>query len=110
ALWAEHAVIDRKLFPGFKTDGLVFFDVELDPALDATKATVRFDELVRRLTMPSTFRFIVQLRTKRFHELIFAECRYCDTIFQALGPESARATGAGIAGRSPDSAHPQSGS
>ena len=48
AFGAEHAAIERKLLPRLKADDFVVLDFELNAALLAAKATVRFDEAIRR--------------------------------------------------------------
>ena len=47
ALGTEHAAVERKLLPRLKADHLVVLHLELDAALLAAEAAVRFDEPVR---------------------------------------------------------------
>jgi hypothetical protein len=46
ALGAEHAAVGRKLFPRFKTDDVVFPDLQLNSALLSTETTMRFNQLL----------------------------------------------------------------
>ena len=57
------ALIDRKVFPGFKADHFFVMDFELNATLDAAETAVRFDEPVRlMLRQPTTGRFIIEMR------------------------------------------------
>ena len=47
ALRAEHAAVERKVFPRLEADDLVVLDLELDAALLAAEAAVRLDQAVR---------------------------------------------------------------
>ena len=47
ALGAQHAAIERKVFPGLEADHLVVADLELNPALLSTEAAVCLDQSIR---------------------------------------------------------------
>src|SRR5262245_6829594 len=47
ALGAQHPLVEGEFLPGFETDDDVVLNLELDAALLATEATMRFDELFR---------------------------------------------------------------
>ena len=46
-------LIDREFLPRLEADHLVVFDLELNAALDAAKAAMRFHELVRLARVPA---------------------------------------------------------
>ena len=76
ALWAEHAAIERKLFPRFKTDDLVFADLQLDPALLSAEAAVCLYQLLGgmdRFVLPPTGRHVIQVRPELFFENLFGD-------------------------------------
>jgi hypothetical protein len=47
AFWAEHAAIEREIFPRLEADHLIVFDLELNAALLAAKAAVGLHKVVR---------------------------------------------------------------
>ena len=70
ALWAQHSVIDRKLFPRLEAHDLVVLDLELNAALHAAETAVRLHQLVRLLLLPAAGRLVVQVRAVPVDELI----------------------------------------
>jgi hypothetical protein len=64
AFGTQLALVDRELFPRLEADYLVVFDLELDAALDATKAAMRFHELVRLARIPTARRCEGRPRTE----------------------------------------------
>ena len=62
-LGTKLALVARKLFPGFKPDHLLIFDLELNPTLDPAKATMGFDELIGFPRFPPAHRRIARRRT-----------------------------------------------
>jgi hypothetical protein len=58
------ALIDRELLPRLEPDHFAVFDLELNAALDAAKAAMRFHELVRLARVLATCRREGERRTK----------------------------------------------
>ena len=46
ALWAKHALVERKIFPGLETDDLVVSNLQLDAALLSAEAAMGLYQLV----------------------------------------------------------------
>ena len=76
ALRAEHAAIDRELFPRLESDDLVVFNLELNAALHAAEATMRFHERASGWFVPAARRLVLQVRAVAFDEAVFVECGY----------------------------------
>src|SRR5215831_7883784 len=65
AFGAEPSLVEGKIFPGFKADYLVVFDLELDAALLPAKTAVRLHDAVRfAFRIPAQSRSAIQCRTE----------------------------------------------
>ena len=77
ALGAEHAAVDRKLFPRLESDDLVVMNLELNAALNSAEAAVRLHERAIRMLRPSAGRLVVEMWTVAFDEPDFVESGCC---------------------------------
>ena len=88
ALGAEHAAIDRELFPRLEADDLVVVNLELNAALHAAEAAMRLHERAVRLLRPAAGRLVVQVRAVPVDEGVSSSVGIAMAIVPAPFPDS----------------------